>query len=324
MLGDLARPYEFGSLRHHCTASIGAIPFRDNGHTVESLLKAADMAMYKAKDAGRNALRFFDPAMQIEVEQRAVLERELREALQAGQFVLAYQPQVDRQGRIFGAEALIRWRHPTRGMVPPDEFIGIAEDTRIILTVGQWVIEEACRQLGAWQAHPDTAGLTLAVNVSPVQFRSDDFADSLERAIVTSGASAALLKLEITESLLLEDVDNAARRMDELKQRLGVGLSLDDFGTGYSSLAYLKRLPLDQVKIDRSFVRDIGDDPNDAAIAEAIVALGRSFDLAVVAEGVETAAQWNALIELGCAGFQGYLFGKPETIEHFPLGPRSG
>jgi EAL domain-containing protein (putative c-di-GMP-specific phosphodiesterase class I) len=179
------------------------------------------------------------------------------------------------------------------------------------------------RQLVAWQAHPDTASLTLAVNVSAVQFRADDFADGLARALAESGAPATQLKLEITESLLLEDVDHAARRMDELKQRFGVGLSLDDFGTGYSSLSYLKRLPLDQVKIDRSFVRDIGDDPNDAAIAEAIVALGRSFDLSVVAEGVETAAQWNALIELGCAGFQGYLFGKPEAIEHFPLGPRS-
>ncbi|NJD25195.1 MAG: EAL domain-containing protein [Betaproteobacteria bacterium] len=320
MLDDLATPYEFGTLRHHCTASIGAIPFRDQGSTVENLLKAADMAMYKAKAAGRNALCFFDPKMQIEVEQRAVLERELREAVHAGQFVLAYQPQVDLAGRIRGAEALIRWRHPTRGLVAPGEFIGIAEDTRLILEIGQWIIEEACRQLVAWQVDPETAELTIAVNVSPLQFRDERFVDRVAAALAASGAPPSRLKLEITESLLLEDIEHAAGRMDHLKRELGIGLSLDDFGTGYSSLSYLKRLPLDQVKIDRSFVNDIGSNPNDAAITEAIIGLGRTFGFEVLAEGVETADQWKVLIALGCEGYQGYLFGRPEPIANFPLG----
>ena len=319
ILESLGQPYQFGNLAHHCTASIGIIPFRNSGETVEHLLKSADMAMYKAKEAGKNSLRFFDPAMQTEVEERAEIERELRAALQEKQFVLHYQPQVDGMGRIFGAEALLRWCHPSRGNVPPGGFIGIAEDSRLILPIGQWVLEEACRQLARWSRQPATAELILAINVSALQFRDPGFVDSVAQALQQSGAPAKRLKLEITESLLLDDMELSIERMRRLKDEIGVGLALDDFGTGYSSLSYLKQLPLDQIKIDRSFVQDIGSNPNDAAIAETVIALGRSFELKVVAEGVETDDQRAALVSRGCDAFQGYLFGKPVPIEEFPV-----
>ena len=320
MLEALDKPYQFGDVSYHCTASIGAVPFMDTGETVESLLKSADMAMYKAKAAGKNALRFFDPSMQTEIEQRATVERELRNALQAGQFELYFQPQVDSAGSVFGAEALIRWHHPGRGLVGPDEFIRIAEESRLILPIGQWVLTQACRQLALWQKNPDTAHLTLAVNVSALQFRDSDFVNSVARAIAESGAPGSRLKLEITESLLLEDIGGTIEHMRPLKEKLGVGLVLDDFGTGYSSLSYLKQLPLDQIKIDRSFVRDINSDPNDAAIAETIIALGHFFNLTIIAEGVETPAQRDTLIICGCKAFQGFYFGKPGTIEQFQAG----
>ncbi len=319
ILESLGQPYRFGNLAHHCTASIGVIPFRDRGETVEHLLKSADMAMYKAKEAGKNSLCFFDPAMQTEVEERAEIERELRTALQEDQFVLHYQPQVDGDGRIFGAEALLRWRHPIRGEVAPGAFIAIAEDCRLILPIGQWVLAEACRQLAAWSRHPATADLILAINVSAMQFRDPGFVDSVALALQESGAPAGRLKLEITESLLLDDMELSIERMRRLKDDIGVSLALDDFGTGYSSLSYLKQLPLDQIKIDRSFVQDIGSNPNDAAIAETVIALGRSFELKVVAEGVETDDQHHALVSRGCNAFQGYLFGRPVPIEQFPV-----
>ena len=320
MLEALDKPYQFGDVSYHCTASIGAVPFMDTGETVESLLKSADMAMYKAKAAGKNALRFFDPSMQTEIEQRATVERELRNALQAGQFELYFQPQVDSAGSVFGAEALIRWHHPGRGLVGPDEFIRIAEESRLILPIGQWVLTQACRQLALWQKNPDTAHLTLAVNVSALQFRDSDFVNSVARAIAESGAPGSRLKLEITESLLVEDIGGTIEHMRPLKEKLGVGLVLDDFGTGYSSLSYLKQLPLDQIKIDRSFVRDINSNPNDAAIAETIIALGHFFNLTIIAEGVETPAQRDTLIICGCKAFQGFYFGKPGTIEQFQAG----
>lgn len=319
ILASLGQPYHFGDLAHHCTASIGVIPFRNGGETVEHLLKSADMAMYKAKEAGKNSLRFFDPAMQTEVEERAEIERELRSALQEKQFVLHYQPQVDGQGRVFGAEALLRWHHPSRGNIAPGDFIGIAEDSRLILPIGQWVLEEACRQLAQWSRQAATANLTLAINVSALQFREPGFVDCVRQALQQSGAPANRLKLEITESLLLDDMALSIERMRRLKDEIGVGLALDDFGTGYSSLSYLKQLPLDQIKIDRSFVQDIGSNPNDAAIAETVIALGRSFELKVVAEGVETEEQHTALVSRGCDAFQGYLFGKPVPIEEFPV-----
>ncbi|WP_374340852.1 EAL domain-containing protein [Azonexus sp.] len=317
VLAVLGQPHRFGEISYRCTASIGAVPFRGAGQTVESLLKSADLAMYKAKEAGKNALQFFDPAMQTEVEERAVLEHELHQALDAGQFVLYYQPQVDRQGRLFGAEALLRWQHPTRGLVAPGAFIPLAEETRLILPIGQWVLEAACRQLAAWQAQPETAGLSLAINVSALQFRDGHFVDSVARALSATAAPARRLKLEITESLLFEDSDAAIERMQTLKRKIGVGLSLDDFGTGYSSLSYLKQLPLDQIKIDRSFVSDIGSNANDAAIADAVIALGRAFGLTVVAEGVETVDQRDALLARGCDAFQGFLYGRPLPIAEF-------
>ena len=317
MLESLGQPYALGEITHHCTASIGAVPFRDVGESIEGLLKAADMAMYKAKEAGRNALRFFDPAMQTEIEQRAALERDLRQALAGGQFQLHLQAQVDRDGNTFGAEALIRWQHPQRGMILPGDFIPLAEETRLILPIGQWVLTEACHQLARWQQDPATAGLGLAVNVSAVQFRDGAFVDNVAHALAESGVRPELLKLEITESVLLENTGEAITRMRALKDQLGVGLSLDDFGTGYSSLSYLKQLPLDQVKIDRSFVRDIDSNANDAAIADAVIALGRAFNLKVIAEGVETTNQRDALLARGCDAFQGYLYSRPVSVGDF-------
>ena len=320
MLEALGRPYTFGEFSHHCTASIGAIPFMDASETIESLLKSADMAMYKAKAAGKNRLFFFDPAMQTEVEARAALERDLRQALLEQQFVLYLQPQVDQFAQVLGAEALIRWQHPKRGLIAPAEFIQVAEETGLILPIGQWVLEEACRQLARWKNQAATASLTLAINVSALQFRNSAFIDDVARALGEAGAPASQLKLEITESLLLEDIDGTILRMQILKNELGVGLSLDDFGTGYSSLSYLKQLPLDQIKLDRSFVKDIDHNPNDAAIAEAIIALGRSFAISVIAEGVETDEQRTALLARGCHAFQGFLFGRPGPVAEFPVG----
>jgi len=318
LLVELARPYALGDRQHHSSASIGIVPFLDAGESVDNLLKSADLAMYKAKSAGKNAMRFFDPAMQTEVEQRASLEQDLRNALAKDQFVLYLQPQVDEQGRLIGAEALIRWLHPTLGLVPPDQFIPLAEDTALILPIGQWVLEEACRCLAEWQHDPERADLTLAVNVSARQFRNPNFIGEIRQAITKTGAPAHRLKLEVTESLLLEDIQGATQLMREIKDVLGVGLSLDDFGTGYSSLSYLKQLPLDQIKIDRSFVRDILTDANDAAIAETVIALGQAFRLTVVAEGVETESQKDYLSRLGCAIFQGYYFGRPVPQADFP------
>jgi len=257
--------------------------------------------------------------MQVEVEQRAILEREMREALVQRQFTLHYQPQVDRNGRMLGAEALIRWQHLERGLVQPGEFIRLAEDTHLIVPIGRWVLDEACRQLAAWQNEAATARLSLAVNVSPLQFRDPGFISGVAAALENSGAPARQLKLEITESLFLADIANTIERLTTLKRELGVSLSLDDFGTGYSSLNYLKRLPIDQVKIDRSFVSDVHCNPSDAAIAAAVIALGQTFGLEVVAEGVETTEQRDALIALGYDRFQGYLYGRPVPIADFTV-----
>jgi len=316
ILGVFAEPFQLGEITHHCTASIGIVPF-DGDESVEDLLKSADMAMYKAKDAGKNAMRFFDPTMQTEIEQHAMIERELRQALSEGQFTLFLQGQVDRDGKPLGAEALLRWRHPERGLISPGLFIPIAEDTRLILPIGQWVLEEACRLLARWQDHPATAGLTLAVNVSAIQFRDNAFVANVARALADSGAPPALLKLEITESLLLNSIDKAVTSMRMLKDELGVSLALDDFGTGYSSLSYLKQLPVEQVKLDRSFVRDIGHNPNDTAIADAVIALGRAFNMNVIAEGVENTHQRDTLLALGCHTFQGFLYSRPVDAEDF-------
>ena len=316
ILAALNRPYTLSGHEQHSTPSIGITLFNDAHDNIDELLKRADLAMYQAKDAGRNTLRFFDRDMQARVEARAALEKELRRGLRAGQFLLHYQPQVDGCGRVIGAEALLRWKHPRRGLVAPGEFIALAEETGLIVSLGQWVLEEACRQLNAWAQNPASAHLTLAVNVSARQFRHPDFVVQVLAILEQSGADPHHLKLELTESLLLDNVDATAEKMAALKAH-GIGFALDDFGTGYSSLTYLKRLPLDQLKIDRSFVQDVLSNPNDAAIARTIVALGQSLGLPVIAEGVETTAQRDFLTRNGCLAFQGYLFGRPMPADEF-------
>lgn len=295
---------------YHCTSSIGITLFRGHSLSADELMRRADTAMYQAKAGGRNSLRFFDPEMQAVVAARATLDSDLREAVREGQFCLYYQPQVDSAGNRTGAEALVRWRHPRRGLVPPVEFIPQAEATGLIIPIGRWVLETACAQLVAWEALPKMSHLTVAVNVSARQFRHGDFVDQVLAIIDSTGVNPQKLKLELTESLLLDDVEDIITKMTVLKAR-GIGFSLDDFGTGYSSLSYLKRLPLDQLKIDQSFVRDVLTDPNDAAIARTIVALAQSMGLAVIAEGVETEAQREFLAANGCTAYQGFLFGRP-------------
>lgn len=316
ILRTLNETYRFDSYEHHSTSSIGATLFRDQSLGIDELLKQADIAMYQAKAAGRNNLRFFDPAMQASIIARTAMEQALHEALNAKQFRIFYQPQVDAEGHIYGAEALLRWEHPTQGMVSPANFIPLAEETGLILPLGHCVLENTCEQLVKWSSLPNMAHLTVAVNVSIRQFRQDDFADQVLAAFAKTGANPARLKLELTESILALDLQDIKSKMTRLKAQ-GVTFSLDDFGTGYSSLAYLKQLPLDQLKIDQSFVRDILIDANDEAIAKMIIALAASMGLQVIAEGVETAQQKDKLRNLGCSNYQGYLFSRPVAIDEF-------
>ena len=320
---DLALPGEAPNVgSHRCTPSIGIALFIDNALTVDELMKRADTAMYQAKAAGRNTLRFFDPDMQAAVTARAALEVDLRRAIEEGQFVLHYQPQLDAENRVIGGEALLRWQHPTRGLVGPNEFIRVAEETGLIIPIGQWVLEAVCAQLVAWARRPEFAQISVALNVSARQFHNTDFIDRVISALEGTGARPQQLKLELTESLLLDDVEEVIEKMNLLKA-LGTGFSLDDFGTGYSSLSYLKRLPLDQLKIDQSFVRDVLTDTNDASIARTVVALAQNLGLAVIAEGVETEGQRDFLIENGCRAFQGYLFSRPLPLADFEAYVRS-
>lgn len=310
----LGKTYALGGMSHHSTPSIGIALFGQQACTVDELLKHADLAMYQAKSAGRNTHRFFDPDMQAAASHRTALEADLRRGLQDKELVLFYQPIVGGKGNVQGAEALVRWRHPQRGMVSPAEFIALAEQTGLILPLGQWVLESACAQLVAWARSALTREFIVSVNVSVRQFRQPDFVERVLSALEASGANPERLKLELTESLLMADVEEVIERMEHLR-RYGVGFSLDDFGTGYSSLSYLKRLPLDQLKIDQGFVRDLQTDPNDAAIVRTILALADSLDLEVVAEGVETTGQLDFLQRHGCKAFQGYLFGRPMPVE---------
>ena len=302
----LSAPYLLAGYQYRSTPSIGIAPF-DHGRTsVGELLKQADLAMYQAKTAGRSTLRFFDPDMQAAVTQRATLEGDLRAAFAKDEFLLQYQPQSDRSGRVVGVEALVRWRHPRRGLVAPAEFIGLAEETGLILPLGRWVLNQACKLLARWQGDPYLAQLTMAVNVSSLQFRDTNFVEDVLRVLAVNGAPANRLKLELTESLLVENMEATIATMEALCAH-GVGFALDDFGTGYSSLTYLKRMPLTQLKIDRSFVRDLLTDPNDAAIIHTIIALSRSLGLEVIAEGVESIEQRDMLARAGCHFYQGYL-----------------
>jgi diguanylate cyclase (GGDEF)-like protein/PAS domain S-box-containing protein len=316
ILSGVSEPYRLAGLEYQITPSIGITHFRGFEASIDDLLKQADLAMYQAKAMGRNAMQFFDPSMQSVVTARVALESDIRRGIAQGQFVLYFQPQINEENRTTGAEVLLRWPHPTRGMVPPNEFIPLAEDTSLILPLGNWVLETACNQLTRWAGNPETEHLTLAVNVSARQFRQQDFVSYVLELIQYTGANPRRLKLELTESMLVKDVEDTIAKMTTLKAQ-GIGFSLDDFGTGYSSLSYLKRLPLDQLKIDQSFVRDLMTDANDAAIANTVIALGHSLGLNVIAEGVETPEQRQFLAAHGCDAYQGYLFGRPMPIDKF-------
>ncbi|MES2944873.1 MAG: EAL domain-containing protein [Pseudomonadota bacterium] len=313
ILTTLSDIYDLAGYQHHATCSIGITCFNQHHRSVGDLLKQADLAMYQAKASGRNALCFFDPLMQAAATANAALNTELRAALRNKEFVLFYQPQVGHDQHMFAVEALIRWQHPKRGMVTPDLFIPQAEESGLILPIGQWVLETACAQLALWSGRAETAKLRIAVNVSVRQFRQPDFVDQVMGVIARASTDASRLKLELTESLLATDMDVTIAKMGMLK-RLGVTLSIDDFGMAYSALSYLKYLPLDQLKIDRSFVKDILKDPNDAAIARTIIGLAQSLGLGVIAEGVENEAQRDLLARFGCECYQGYLFCKALPI----------
>ena len=321
ILYTLNLPYQLAERNYLNSPSIGATLFNDKSLSIEELMKQADIAMYQAKKDGRNILRFFDPQMQETVNTRATLEGELRKAIEKRQFQLLYQIQVDgihENGlhRPSGAEALIRWVHSERGLIYPAEFIPLAEETGLILGIGQWLLEEACAQINAWQKNEATRNFNLAVNVSAKQFRQSDFVAQVRDAMARHSVNPNLLKLELTESLLLEDIEDTITKMNDLN-RIGVRFSLDDFGTGYSSLQYLKRLPLHQLKIDQSFVCDIACDDSDREIVRTIIAMAQNLSLNVIAEGVETEEQLAFLLASGCTHYQGYLFGSPMPIDQF-------
>jgi diguanylate cyclase (GGDEF)-like protein len=317
ILSDLNKPYYFEGRKHHSTPSIGATIFSDQECNIDELLKQADIAMYQAKAMGRNTIRFFDPSMQASLTTRANMEEKLHRALNEKQFLLHYQPQVN-NNIITGVEALVRWQDSEQGIVSPADFIPLAEETGLILPLGLWVLETACGQLAKWAARPEFSHLSISVNVSVRQFRHADFVNQVLSTLKRFGANPEKLKLELTESLLAFDIEEIMVKMNALKAN-GVKFALDDFGTGFSSLYYLKRLPLNQLKIDQSFIRDVFDDANDAAIAKMIIALAKSMGLEVIAEGVENEDQRDFLACHGCYDYQGYLFGKPMPIDQFEL-----
>jgi diguanylate cyclase (GGDEF)-like protein/PAS domain S-box-containing protein len=298
------------------TASIGLVLFSGQHLSGDEFLKQADIAMYDAKKSGRNMFRFFDPQMQNTINNKVLLEEELRKALVMHQFKLYYQVQVDSHGKAFGAEALIRWVHPERGVVSPFHFIPLAEETGLILPIGNWVLNEACAQLKSWENDASTQHLSVSINVSAKQFHQTDFVEQVEAALLKHQIKPMLLKLELTESMLVDNIENTIVLMKAIR-KLGVRFELDDFGTGYSSLQYLKRLPLHQLKIDQSFVREINSDKSDKAIVKTIVKMAQGLGLEVIAEGVETEQQRQILKNLGCGYYQGYLFSQPLPIEMF-------
>jgi len=313
---ELSQPYLLAAQDYHSTPSIGATLFNGHRQSIEELLKQADIAMYQAKNAGRNALRFFDPHMQASITARVTLEADLRLALAKNQFELYYQAQIYHNGHIIGAEVLIRWHHPKRGLVPPTDFIPLTEETGLILPIGLWVLQTACAQIKRWESNALTRHLQLAVNVSAHQFRQADFVEQVSEVIRHNAIHPHRLKLELTETLVLDDIDDTVTKMHRLRD-IGVCFSMDDFGTGYSSLSSLKKLPLDQLKIDQSFVRDISTDPDDAIIVQTIIAMAKNLGMEVIAEGVETEAQRAFLEQNHCLLYQGYLFSKPVPLEQF-------
>ena len=315
ILAAIDQPFLLEGRECHTTSSMGITVFGNQNESTNEVLQQADIAMYQAKAAGRNAMFFFAPALQASVNARVALEKDLREAIRENQFSLFYQPQLDR-GLLIGAEALIRWKHPTRGLVTPHEFVPLAEETGLIFPMGSWVLETACTQIAAWAGRKEGEHLSIAVNVSGREFRQPKFVDHVLGALERTGANPNNLKIELSESMFGENVEDVIARMNKLKA-YGVRFSLEDFGTGYSSMSYLKRLPLDQIKIDRTFVNDILKDPISGAVAQAIISFGKAMGLSVIAEGVETEEQRAFLAKLGCFSFQGYLFSHPLPLGEF-------
>lgn len=315
LLATFNKGFSPGGLTYHITPSIGTSLFRGRQTEIDVLLKQADLAMYRAKAAGRNSMRYFDRNMEIAAMKRAAVENGLRCAINTQQFLLHYQAQVQ-NGRIAGAEALVRWQHPEKGIISPVDFIPVAEDTGLILHIGRWVLKTVCRKLAEWQKNPKMRHITIAVNVSANQFRQADFVDQVSGIVAETEADPCRLKIELTESMLVSNIDDVIEKMTLLKLK-GIGFSLDDFGTGYSSLTYLKRLPLDYLKIDKSFVRDILNDPNDASIARTVIALAKNLGIGVIGEGVENVLQKHFLEEAGCDTHQGFFYSRPLHVEEF-------
>ncbi|MCX6075557.1 MAG: EAL domain-containing protein [Campylobacterales bacterium] len=318
ILALLQEPYRLKWAEHKSSASIGITLFNSEHISIDTLMKQAELALYKSKECGRNAFKFFEPAMESSLKERAEIEKELREAINKGEFVLFYQAQTDESKKVAGAEALVRWNHPTKGLISPLVFIPVAEESDIILKLGDWILRSACNELQRWSKIDAMKEITLAINISVKQFSQNNFVSNILSIIKESGANPRLIKLEITESMLVEDKESIIEKMGELK-KVGIRFSLDDFGTGYSSLSYLKQLPLDQLKIDQSFVKDILTDKNDEIICKSTIALAHSMGLNVIAEGVETQEQREMLNSLGCATYQGYLFSKPIPSKEFEI-----
>ena len=316
ILTALSQPYVLANQVHHSSASMGLCLFKGQDVGIDDLLKSADLAMYQAKAGGRNTLSFHDPQIQASLESHTALESELREAVALNQLRLYYQIQVDNQLGVLGAEVLLRWEHPVHGLLAPDRFIPIAEESGLILPIGEWVLQTACVQLQAWSANTVTERFVLSVNVSARQFSQLDFVSLVTRTLACSGVDPTKIKLELTESLVLHNVADTIDKMKALNDQ-GVHFSIDDFGTGYSSLAHLTQLPLQQLKIDRSFVRHIATNHNDAVIVQTIIGMAHNLGMAVIAEGVETEAQRACLERFGCPTYQGYLFGRPMPLHEF-------
>ena len=315
---SVAQPFHFKGHEYQCTNSMGIRLYRDNDTSAEELLRHADLALYESKSAGRNTLRFFDPVMQLMQDRRNALVNDLRRACQRGQLRLYYQPQIETEGArgIVGAEALLRWMHPDRGLVEPGEFIHLAEETGLIQAIGHWVLATACAQIKAWEGNASTRELKLSINVSARQFRQPNFVAEVRQALKQTGADPTHLKFELTESLVLNDIADTLRKMLALDS-LGIGCSLDDFGTGFSSLSYLARLPLGEIKIDKTFVTNLPGSRNDSIITQTVITMARNLGLKVVAEGVETEEQREFLDRHGCHSYQGYLFSRPLPLKEF-------
>jgi len=316
VLVSLNLPYMLNGQTYHGTASIGVTLFHGSEKSVDELLKHSDVALYQAKNSGRATLRFFDPSMQQALELRARLNKDMHQALLEQQFQLYFQPQVDAEGGCIGAEVLLRWEHPERGLLFPNAFIPHAEESGMIADIDFWVLRQACQRLQRWQEKPDFARVPLAVNVSAAAFMRADFVEDVLSIVNSCGVEPGLLKLELTETSLVDGVDEAIGKISRLKSA-GIRFSLDDFGTGYSSLSYLRQLPISQLKIDRAFVRNVVTEPADAMIAKTIIGMAQNLGLEVVAEGVETQDQHDLLVSFGCRTFQGYLFSRPLTLWDF-------